>query len=170
MGRDDTLRLALLVVFPVIGFEQIAHTPPAALVGLPVYQALHWLSDSLLALPLAATAVWGGHALARRLRHGQPVGSDLLLQAAAIGLVFAVALVPGAALHEEADQLTHAHARLSIRSHAQADVLSLGNLAGFVRFVEHAAADGVESQVIGLPLILLALIARARTRQATELT
>src|SRR6266851_955652 len=40
VGRDDTLRLALLVVFPVIGFEQIVHTPPAALVGLPVYQAL----------------------------------------------------------------------------------------------------------------------------------
>jgi hypothetical protein len=47
--RDDTLRLALLVVFPVIGFEQLVHTPPAALGAPPVYEALHWLSDSLLA-------------------------------------------------------------------------------------------------------------------------
>jgi hypothetical protein len=79
----------------------------------------------------------------------------------------ALVLVPGAILHEQADLLTHAHARLSIHTHAQADVQTLGSPTGFVRFVGHAVGDGVESQVIGVPLILLALVARARTRRST---
>src|SRR5262249_54362195 len=114
---DDTLWLAGLLAFPIIGFEQGLHTTPAALASLPLYQLLHWLSHSLLALPLAAAAVWSGHRLARRSGHRTSRVSDAVAHALCIALVFALLLVPGEALHEAADTLTHAHTTLAIHSH-----------------------------------------------------
>lgn len=66
-GDDHAVRVALMLTLPTIGLEQLLHTDRWTLAALPVYQALHWLSDSLLALPLAGGAVWGGQRLALRL-------------------------------------------------------------------------------------------------------
>src|SRR5437868_11351125 len=57
---DRTLRLALVLALPTIALEQFLHTDRWTLAALPLYQALHWFSDSLLALPLAAAGVWAG--------------------------------------------------------------------------------------------------------------
>ena len=51
-GGDATLGLALVLALPTIALEQFLHTDRWTLAALPLYQALHWLSDSLLALPL----------------------------------------------------------------------------------------------------------------------
>jgi hypothetical protein len=67
---DDTLRLALLVSFPVIGLDQFLHTSPAALLTSPLDQSLRWVSGALLALPLAAAAVWAGQWIANRSGRG----------------------------------------------------------------------------------------------------
>src|SRR5579859_41084 len=160
---DSTLPLALLLVFPTIGLEQLIHTSDRALASLPVYEALHWLSDSLLALPLAMLAVWGGRRLAARLDLGSRTWSDLVARACLIAILFALTLVPGAALHDEADSLTHAHANLSIHNHAPLPALEatqagpIDEAASLAAWVVHALTDGFTGQAIALPLIVLAM-------------
>src|SRR5207253_10787933 len=112
-GRGDTLRLAMVLAFPTIALEQLLHTDRSALATLPLYQALHWLSDSLLALPLAALAVWGAQRLATRLGLGAWTPSAIVGRASVIALLFALVLVPGTALHDAADRLTHVHVLFS---------------------------------------------------------
>jgi hypothetical protein len=159
---DSTLRLALLLVFPTIGLEQLLHTSSQALSSLPLYEVLHWLSDSLLALPLAVVAVWGGRRLAGRLGLGAATLSDLVARAALIAILFALTLVPGAVLHDAADRLTHAHTTLAIHSHApvaqatQTLVLVLDG-AAVTNFVVHGLGDGFAGQAIALPLMVLAM-------------
>jgi len=115
--RQNTLLVALIIVFPVIGLEQFLHTTPLELQRQPLYEGLHWLSDSLLALPLAALAVWAGNWLATRLGIGGSHVSDVFTRACLIALMLAVLLVPGEALHEQVDQLTHTHVSLGFHSH-----------------------------------------------------
>jgi hypothetical protein len=160
---DSTLRLALLLVFPTIGLEQLLHTGDQALSSLPLYEVLHWLSDSLLALPLAVLAVWAGRRLAVRLGLGSASLSDLVARASLIAILFALTLVPGAALHDVADSLTHAHATLSIHNHVPSVVPestepTVADEAAFVaNFVVHGLSDGFTGQAIGLPLMVLAM-------------
>jgi len=160
---DSALRLALLLVFPTIGLEQLLHTSNQALTSLPLYEALHWLSDSLLALPLAIVAVWGGRRLAGRLGLGSATLSDLVARAVVIAGLFAVTLVPGAALHEVADRLTHAHATLSVHNHVpivppQSTDATIFDEAVFVaNFGVHGLSDGVAGQAIALPVLVLAM-------------
>src|SRR4051794_18904459 len=89
---------SVLLAFGVIGWEQLLHTSASG-ARLPLYQLLHWFSDSLLALPLALLAVHLGERLARRNGFGDRCLTDLVGRAALIGLVYAVLLVPGAAIH-----------------------------------------------------------------------
>jgi hypothetical protein len=159
----NTLRLALLLAFPAIGLEQLLHTGSAALAAMPLYQALHWLSDSLLALPLAAGAVWSGQRLATRLRLGASTPLDVVARACLITLLFALMLVPGAALHDLADRLTHVHVGLATHSHIPRPPRSDGGVAVLARFVAHALSDGVVGQAVGLPLTILALLWQVRT-------
>jgi hypothetical protein len=151
------LRLALVLVFPTIGLEQWLHTNAAAFAALPLYEALHWFSDSLLALPLAALAVWTGQRVAAQRGFGTQTLSDVFVRAGLIAVLFALVLVPGAALHEAADRLTHAHSTLSIHSHVPAPSQSVDGLAVVRSVVVHAVSDGFTAQALGLPLLILAM-------------
>lgn len=64
-GRD-ILIMALMISFPVIGLDQFLRTTPAKFSEQPVIQVQHWLSDSLMALPLFAVGIWAGDLVARR--------------------------------------------------------------------------------------------------------
>jgi hypothetical protein len=158
-----TLRLALLLVLPTIGLEQILHTSGPT---LPLYEVLHWLSDSLLALPLAALAVWSGQQLATSRGLGQRSLSDIVTRALLIALIFAVILVPGSALHDAADNLTHAHASLSIHAHVPLPTGAAGDPSGLASFLAHGLSDGVTAQAIGLPVLILAMVLEARIRRS----
>src|ERR1700687_3736849 len=105
-AHGHTLGLALLLIFPTVGLEQLLHTSGPALTAQPLYEALHWLSDSLLALPLAALAVWSGQRITSRRGFGVASPTDILVRAGVIAILFALVPVPGAALHEAADRLT----------------------------------------------------------------
>ena len=154
----QTLRLALLLALPVIGVEQLLHTDRPTLAALPLYQALHWLSDTLLALPLAAAAVWGGQRLAARLGLGAWTLAAIVGRACLIALLFALVLVPGTALHDAADRLTHVHVLFSTHSHVSLPSrAATGRAAALARFVTHALSDGFVGQVVGLPLMILML-------------
>jgi hypothetical protein len=159
----QTLRLALLLALPVIGVEQLVHTDRPTLAALPLYQALHWLSDSLLALPLAAVAVWGGQRLATRLGLRAETPPGIVGRAGLIALLFAVVLVPGTALHDAADRLTHVHVLFSSHSHVPLPSRATPSGAtALARFVTHALSDGFVGQVVGLPLTILMLAWEAR--------
>ena len=151
------MRLALVLVFPTIGLEQWFHTNPAAFTALPLYEALHWFSDSLLALPLAALAVWTGQRIASRRGFGVQNPGDIVVRAGVIAILFALVLVPGAALHEAADRLTHAHSTLSIHSHLPVPSQSPDGVAVVGSFVIHGLSDGFTAQALGLPLLILAM-------------
>ena len=159
---DHTLRVAVLLAFPTIGLEQVLHTDSLALAALPLYQALHWLSDSLLALPLAAAAVWGGQRLATRLGLDASTRLDMIGRACLIVLLFAFLLVPGAALHDWADRLTHVHAGTATHSHVPLPRVSTGGATPLARFAGHALNDAFKGQAVGLPLTILALVWEGR--------
>jgi hypothetical protein len=166
-GSNSTFLMAMPLVLGVVGFEQLLHTGPG---GPPVYQLLHWLSDSLMALPLGVAAVWLGSRLAQRNRR---TSSDTLARACLIAIVFAVLLVPGGIVHEQIDTLTQAHKAVSVHTHGgvvatrswtDPDVLAA--------YVIHAFSDGLIGQLVGLPLLLgaLAWIARRRPLTTTRTT
>lgn len=157
LDGDRTLWVALVLTLPTIGLEQLLHTDRWTLAALPVYQALHWLSDSLLALPLAASAVWGGQRLASRsgLDASTPLG--IVGRAGLIVLLFAFLLVPGAWLHDAADRLTHVHTASAFHSHVPLPRLSSTGPASLARFAGHALSDAFNGQAAGLPATILAL-------------
>jgi len=158
LDGGQTLRLALLLALPVIGVEQLVHTDRPTLAALPLYQALHWLSDTLLALPLAAVAVWGGQRLATRLRLGERTPPAIVGRACLIALLFALVLVPGTALHDAADRLTHVHVLFPTHSHVPLPSRAAPDgVTTLARFVTHALSDGFVGQVVGLPLMILML-------------
>jgi len=166
--RQNTLLVALIIVFPVIGLEQFLHTTPLELQRQPLYEGLHWLSDSLLALPLAALAVWAGNWLATRLGIGGSHVSDVFTRACLIALMLAVLLVPGEALHEQVDQLTHTHVSLGFHSHGAGNPgTTTSGLLAFTASVRHGLTDGLEGQAVGLPLAFVALLG-ARTRRRSS--
>ena len=143
-----------MLALPTIALEQFLHTDRWTLAALPLYQALHWLSDSLLALPLAAAAVWVGQRIATRFGLGESNPLDMVGRACLIALLFAVLLVPGTALHDAADRLTHVHA--FAHSHVPLPRLSAG--AAVARFAGHALTDAFTGQAAGLPVMILALL------------
>jgi hypothetical protein len=157
-------------VFGVVGFEQLLHTGPG---GPPLYQALHWLSDSMLALPLGLAAVWIGLRIARwRGVDGRRRG-DACIRACLIALIFAVMLVPGGIAHEQLDALTQSHAAISVHTHggipATKDWRDPSVMAAYIT---HAFSDGLIGQLVGLPLLILALgwLARRPSRATTRRT
>jgi hypothetical protein len=157
--------LPVLLAFGVIGWEQLLHTTTGRSAFL-LYEILHWVSDSLLALPLACLAVWCGERLARQQRLDSRSVSGLLGCAALISLAYAVVLVPGAAIHEWADGLTHAHAVIAVHSHVAAQPIDAQEPGAVLTFVLHAFSDGVLGQLIGLPLAFSCLLWAARGRWA----
>jgi len=156
---QDRLLVALLTIFPVIGLEQILHTTPGELLALPFYEAMHWVSDSLLALPLAVAAVWVGLWSATRLRLGFNTASDVFTQACIIALLLALLLVPGQALHDAADRLTHTHALSAVHNHTPVPPGGPTEGPAAVAFQAlHALSDGLQGQAIGLPVAFAALL------------
>lgn len=116
--RDGTLTLALLLVVPVIAFEQFLHTSPAAQSGSVGYETMYWLSDALLAIPLAASAICAGGWLADRWGFGSQSVWSAFARAGLITLTFAIALIPGWFLHDDLDLLARTAAVASGHSHS----------------------------------------------------
>jgi hypothetical protein len=149
--------LALALVVPAVALDHIAHADTRALVTMPVYQVLHSLADSLLALPLGALAVWAGLHLSARLGLGSRTTSDVFARATVITILFSLMLVPGALLHEVTDALTHAHLLLAVQSHAASATQSASPPVAVLAFLTHALADAIEGQLLGLPALTLAM-------------
>lgn len=81
LAGHGILILALMISFPVIGLDQFLRTMPTKFSEQPMIQVQHWLSDSLMALPLFAVGIWAGDLIARRAGLGtkSPVRRALLV-------------------------------------------------------------------------------------------
>jgi len=154
---DHLLPWTLALVLPAIALDHVLHTEPAALLATPVYQLLHWLGDSLLALPLGAFAVWAGLQLADRLGWSGTTPSDTISRALLCAAVFALALVPGAVLHEQTDALTHAQLLVASHVHTLSRSGPTDPTSVLAAFVAHALSDGVQAQLLGFPALLVAM-------------
>ena len=140
---DGTLRLALLVSFPVIGLHQFLHTSPAALLASPLDQSLRWVSDALLALPLAAAAIWAGHRIASRSGPGPDRVWDVFACSCAIALLLALLLAPVWFGHDETSGLTRSQAVVPAHSHDHGAV--------------NGAGGGLLYALVAVPLAAVAL-------------
>lgn len=177
---DDTLRLALLVSFPVIGLGQFLHTSPGALAASPLYQSLRWVSGALLALPLVAAAVWAGHWIASRTVRGPDRVWDVFARSCAIALLLALLLAPVWFGHDTTAGPAQDQAVVSAHSHSHGEVSGAGGgllyvlvsvplaaaalWAGYwisnrLRFWRHRAADVFACLSVIVPLLAIALAA-----------
>lgn len=85
---------ALIISFPVIGLDQFLRTAPARFSADPSTAVQHWLTDSLMALPLFAASVWAADRIASRAGLGMASRADLVKRALLVALLGALALAP----------------------------------------------------------------------------
>jgi hypothetical protein len=85
---------ALLISFPVIGLDQFLRTAAARFPADPPAAVGHWLTDSLIALPLFAASVWAADRIAGRAGLGIADRADLMRRALLIALFAALAMAP----------------------------------------------------------------------------
>jgi hypothetical protein len=124
---QDVLRLALILSFPVIGLDQFLRITPDQLSAQPVLQAQHWVTDSLMTLPLFAAGVWAGEWIASRAGLGPANRSDVLKRALLIVLLVALALIPLWLELNKGDALAQVQALVSPHSHGSDDVYWVGS-------------------------------------------
>ena len=94
LGGHDILVMAVLVSFPVIGFDQFLRTVPSKVSEQAAGQLQNWLADSLLAVPLFAAGIWAGDRIASRAGLGTARPVDAARRAIVVTLLAAMALTP----------------------------------------------------------------------------
>jgi hypothetical protein len=94
LSGHDILVMAVLVSFPVIGFDQFLRAVPSKVSEQAAGQIQSWLADSLLAVPLFAVGIWAGDRIARRAGLGTARPIDAAKRAVVITLLAAMALTP----------------------------------------------------------------------------
>jgi hypothetical protein len=121
-GGQDLLRLGLIISFPVIGLDQFLRTTPAQFSAQPVVQAEHWVTGSLMALPLFAAGIWAGDWIANRAGLGVAERSGIFKRALVIALLVAITLLPVWFVRNKADNLAWTQALVTPHSHGSVDV------------------------------------------------
>jgi hypothetical protein len=92
-GRDISI-MALMISFPVMGLDEFLRTVPAKFSAQPYVEVQHWLTGSLMALPLFAFGIWAGDRLGALAGLGTARRADVLKRALVIALLGALTLVP----------------------------------------------------------------------------
>src|SRR5262249_17519125 len=109
-SAGSALLLAGLLTLGVTGWEHLFHAAHLGLAGSAGDHLAHVLRDGALAFPIGLVAVVATRLLARMpcLRGGGQ-GSDLLMRAALLSLVFGALLIPSVGLHDVADGFFDPH-------------------------------------------------------------
>jgi hypothetical protein len=118
----DILRVALILSFPVIGLDILLRATPGQLSAQPVLLAQHWVTDSLMALPLFAIGVWAAGWMGSRAGLGLADRPDVLKRAVLITLSAALALIPVWLELNKVDVLAQAQALVTPHSRGSYDV------------------------------------------------
>jgi hypothetical protein len=117
LGRLETFSMALALSFPVVALDQFLHTSPAQFAASPAFQALRWVSDALMALPLFAAAVWTGHLIADRMGLQMISRAEIFKRALLISGSLAVFLIPGWFAYTKLPGLTQGTAPAAAHAH-----------------------------------------------------
>lgn len=83
-----------MVSLPTMALDQLLRTPLASLTGQPALQAQHWITDSLMALPLFAAACWAGDLVVSRMAFDGGNFAEVIKRPLIISLFCALFLVP----------------------------------------------------------------------------
>jgi hypothetical protein len=122
LDGQNLLRIALILSSAGTGVDQFLRTPPAQLLAQPATQAEHWVTGSLMTLPLFAVGVWAGSWIADRAGLGLARRPDVVKRALIISLLAAVALIPVWFELNKVDSLAQAQALVTPGSHGSDDV------------------------------------------------
>jgi hypothetical protein len=155
----DSLLLALLLAFGVIGWEHAYH---AFVVGVGdessvVGHLAHILRDGVLAFPLALLAVVGGLWIGRRF--------GLFARAWLVSIGFGILLLPSVGAHNATDHaLAGGHGAIH---HGQSPTRGLEAATGVGGLLLHGLRDAAIAELVAFPLTILglALIGRAVPRR-----
>ncbi|HSR22446.1 MAG TPA: hypothetical protein VLW53_02765, partial [Candidatus Eisenbacteria bacterium] len=175
----EVLLVGGLLAFGVIAWEHAIHAYLLGASDTLAGNLVHWLRDSLLALPMALAAAALARLWSRVLRLGTSL-TDLLGRAALAALLFGLFLVPSAPIHNQVDATLDPGSNLvaaeqAVQTSAQAVLLDehaahLGLApadSGLARLEEDTslagqAAHGVHDALIGeaaaLPLAIVAFL------------
>jgi hypothetical protein len=123
---QDLLPLAVLISLPVTGLCQVLRTTPGQLSADPAAAAGHWVTGSLITLPLFAAGVWAGDYAASRAGIGLVKLSDICKRALLIVLLVAVVLIPLWFERNKVDTVAQAQALVTPHSHGSVDVYWVG--------------------------------------------
>jgi DNA-binding beta-propeller fold protein YncE len=161
VGRD-TLFLASLLAFGVVGWEHAYHS---VVLGVGDETAArghvtHVLRDGLLALPLALVAVVGGLWLSRRF--------GLLVRAGFVAIAFGALLVPSVGVHNATDNTLSGEPGSLLHDHTAQGGLEAST--GFVGMLMHGLRDAAIAELAAFPLMLLGLFFAGRTVRSLPLT
>jgi hypothetical protein len=92
-GRE-IIHLALLLSFPAIALDEFLRTPVAQFAAQPALQLQHWVTESLMTIPLFVVGIWAGDRIAGRAGLGAADRSAIFKRALLIAASAAVALMP----------------------------------------------------------------------------
>jgi hypothetical protein len=117
--------LTLAISFTVTGLDQFLHTTAGQFSAQPVTQVGHWVTGSLITLPLFALGVWAGEWIAGRLGISMAASSGVLKRALVIVFLVSVALVPLWFVRNKKDAIATAQALVTPHSQGSVDVYTV---------------------------------------------
>jgi CDP-diglyceride synthetase len=125
-GRE-LINLALLLSFPAVALEEFLRSPVAQFAAQPVLQLEHWVTESLMTVPLFVIGVWAGDRIAGRAGLGVADRPAAFKRALLIMLFAAVALMPVWFERNKTDGLVQTQALVTPHSHGSVDVYWVGS-------------------------------------------
>jgi hypothetical protein len=120
-GREISAT-AVMISFPVIGLDQFLRTASGRFSAQPYGQVEHWVTDSLIMVPLFAVGVWAGDWFASQAGAGTARRADLLKRALLISLFAALAQVPAWFVVDKSDNPATAQPLVAPQAHDSGDV------------------------------------------------
>lgn len=120
-GGEITV-IALMISFPAIGLDLVLRAAAGSLSTQPYVLVGHWLTDSLIMLPLFALGVWAGDRIASLAWLGTARRADVLKRALVITLFAALAQAPAWFVVNRSDNPVSAQPLIAPTAHDSGDV------------------------------------------------
>jgi hypothetical protein len=179
-GREISV-IALMISFPVIGLDQFLRTASGRFSAQPYAQVEHWVTDSLIMLPLFAVGVWAGDLIASLAGvgagHDTARRADVVTRALVISLFTGLAQVPAWFVVDRSDNPVTAQPLVAPQAHDSGDVYWVASwvvialvcvcLAPLAVWVARAAAKAAVAQAaLLLPLLAVTVLGAWALHQA----
>ena len=165
LTRREIAGLGLLLAALVVAWQQWVHVVVFDVHDHDELFVVHWLRDTLLAVPPAVLAVAGGVMVTAWMVERRPDFSPLVARATATALLFAALLIPSVAVHTAVDDALGGSGGLGSIEPAPgagyllADDGGLESASGFLGQLAHGARDAALAMPIAAMVLLVALAA-----------